>query len=140
MRLGILTAGGDRPGLNAVIRAVVTRAIRMYAGHVRGSKTAGSDCSRTGFPGLDFKPIAVNDITDAATLAHLLRYDSVHGGWTPAAGTTADGHLRVGDRKLQVMSEKDPAKLPWRSLGVDVVLEATGRFTDRDACAAHLAA
>jgi glyceraldehyde 3-phosphate dehydrogenase len=84
--------------------------------------------------------VAVNDITDAATLAHLLRYDSVHGTWTRAAGTTADGHLRVGDGELRVMSEKDPAKLPWRSLGVDVVLEATGRFTDRDGGALHLAA
>jgi glyceraldehyde 3-phosphate dehydrogenase len=87
---------------------------------------------------LDF--VAVNDITDAATLAHLLRYDSVHGTWPAAAGATADGHLRVGERKLRVLSEKDPAKLPWSSLGVDVVLEATGKFTDREGAAAHLTA
>jgi len=84
--------------------------------------------------------VAVNDLTDAATLAHLLRYDSVHRTWMRAGGATADGHLRVGDATLQVLKEKDPAKLPWRALGVDVVLEATGLFTERDKAAQHLAA
>ena len=87
--------------------------------------------------GLEF--VAVNDITDAPTLAHLLRYDSVHGTWAKAGGATADGALRVGDATIKVLSEKDPAKLPWKSLGVDVVLEATGKFTDRDGAAVHLA-
>jgi len=82
--------------------------------------------------------VAVNDITDAATLAHLLRYDSVQGTWSPAASRAADGHLRVGDRRIQVLSERDPAKLPWRSLGVQAVLEATGHFTDRAGGALHL--
>jgi glyceraldehyde 3-phosphate dehydrogenase len=83
--------------------------------------------------------VAVNDLTDARTLGHLLRYDSVHGRWMEA-GATADGHLQAGNRRIQVLSEKDPAKLPWKSLGVEVVLEATGRFTDRDGAAKHLAA
>ncbi len=83
--------------------------------------------------------VAVNDITDAATLAHLLRYDSVHGRW-PAAGGVRDGQLVVGGRTIRVLSEKDPARLPWKSLGVDVVLEATGKFTDRAGAAQHLAA
>jgi glyceraldehyde 3-phosphate dehydrogenase len=83
--------------------------------------------------------VAVNDLTDAKTLGQLLRYDSVHGRW-PEAGATDDGHLQVGGRKLTVTSEKDPAKLPWKSLGAEVVLEATGRFTDRDGAAKHIEA
>src|SRR4029453_3467997 len=83
--------------------------------------------------------VAVNDLTDAKTLAHLLRYDTVHRVF-PDAGHAVDGHLEVAGRKVQVLAEKDPARLPWKSLGVDVVLEATGRFTDRESAAAHLAA
>src|SRR5262245_20027925 len=83
--------------------------------------------------------VAVNDITDAPTLAHLLRYDSVHRKW-PAAGPAVDGKLQVCGKTIEVLSEKDPAKLPWKSLGVDVVLEATGRFTDRAGGALHLEA
>jgi glyceraldehyde 3-phosphate dehydrogenase len=83
--------------------------------------------------------VAVNDITDAATLAHLLRYDSVHGTW-PGAGGTADGKLLVGATSIQVLSEKDPAKLPWKALGADVVLESTGHFTDRAGGGLHLSA
>ncbi|HTK32634.1 MAG TPA: type I glyceraldehyde-3-phosphate dehydrogenase [Candidatus Saccharimonadaceae bacterium] len=83
--------------------------------------------------------VAVNDLTDAKTLGHLLRYDSVHGKW-PDAGATADGHLSIGGKTITVLSEKNPAQLPWKKLGVDVVLEATGRFTDRDGAAQHLAA
>jgi len=80
---------------------------------------------------------AVNDVTDAKTLAHLLEYDSVHRTWK-AAGLGSDGRIRAGNQAIRVLSEKDPAKLPWKDLGVEVVLEATGKFTDRDAAAAHL--
>ena len=83
--------------------------------------------------------VAVNDITDAPTLAHLLRYDSVHGVWK-AAGGAVDGKLQVGGKTIQVLSEKDPVNLPWKSLGVEVVLEATGKFTDRAGGALHLSA
>jgi glyceraldehyde 3-phosphate dehydrogenase len=83
--------------------------------------------------------VAVNDLTDARTLGHLLRYDSVHGTW-PKGCATPDGHLEAGGKRLMVLSEKDPAKLPWKAMGVDVVLEATGRFTDREGAAKHLAA
>src|SRR6266850_516530 len=89
--------------------------------------------------GVPLEFVAVNDLTDAKTLAHLLRYDSVHGTW-PGAGHTADGHLDVRGRKVQVLSEKDPSKLPWKALGAEVVLEATGRFTDRAGGALHLQA
>src|SRR5256885_16452403 len=78
---------------------------------------------------LDF--VAVNDVTDARTLAHLLRYDSVHRTW-PEVGPVADGHLSVAGQKIQVLSEKEPSKLPWKNLGVEVVLEATGRVTARE--------
>jgi glyceraldehyde 3-phosphate dehydrogenase len=89
--------------------------------------------------GVPLEIVAVNDITDAPTLAHLLKYDSVHGVW-PKAGKVEDGHLLVGGRKIKVLAEKDPAKLPWKDLGVDVVLESTGKFTDRAGAALHLAA
>jgi glyceraldehyde 3-phosphate dehydrogenase len=81
--------------------------------------------------------VAVNDLTDARTLAHLLRWDTVHRRWD-AAGPAVEGGIQVGGKTMQVLSEKDPARLPWKSLGVDIVLEATGRFTDRDKAAAHL--
>ncbi len=89
--------------------------------------------------GLPIEFVAVNDITDAPTLAHLLKYDSVHRVW-PRAGKAVDGHLDVAGKRIQVLSEKDPAKLPWKSLGVEVVLESTGKFTDRQGAAQHLAA
>jgi len=90
--------------------------------------------------GVPVEFVAVNDLTDAATLAHLLKYDSVHGVWKTANGTTPDGHLRVGNASIQVLKEKDPSKLPWKALGVQAVLEATGVFTDRDGAAQHLTA
>jgi glyceraldehyde 3-phosphate dehydrogenase len=86
---------------------------------------------------LDF--VAVNDITDTRTLAHLLKYDSVHGRFPGEVTADNDGLVVNGDA-VRVLAEKDPAKLPWKDLGVDVVLESTGRFTDRDQAALHLAA
>jgi glyceraldehyde 3-phosphate dehydrogenase len=83
--------------------------------------------------------VAINDLTDARTLAHLLRWDTVHRRWD-GAGKAVEGGIEVGGKTVKVLSEKDPAKLPWKALGVDIVLEATGRFTDRDQAAAHLAA
>jgi glyceraldehyde 3-phosphate dehydrogenase len=85
----------------------------------------------------DLEFVAVNDLTDTKTLAHLLKYDSVHGRFGGTVEATADG-VKVDGRVIKVLSEKDPAKLPWSALGVDVVLESTGRFTDRDQAAAHL--
>jgi glyceraldehyde 3-phosphate dehydrogenase len=84
---------------------------------------------------LDF--VAVNDLTDNRTLAHLLRYDSVHGRYDGAVELSADG-LTVDGDEIRVVSEKDPAQLPWKDLGVDIVFEGTGRFTDRDQAAKHL--
>ncbi|HVK00899.1 MAG TPA: type I glyceraldehyde-3-phosphate dehydrogenase [Gemmatimonadales bacterium] len=91
---------------------------------------------KLGIRDLDF--VAVNDLTDTKTLAHLLKYDSVHGRFSGDVKAEKDALVVDGD-SMRVLSEKDPAKLPWKDLGVDVVLESTGRFTDRDAAALHLA-
>ena len=81
--------------------------------------------------------VAVNDLTDTKTLAHLLKYDSVHGRYPGEVSARADS-ISVDGRGLKVLSEKDPAKLPWKDLGVELVLESTGRFTDRESAALHL--
>jgi glyceraldehyde 3-phosphate dehydrogenase len=81
--------------------------------------------------------VAVNDITDAATLAHLLKYDSVHGRFPGTVETTDDG-IVVDGKRVVVLAERDPAKLPWGELGVEIVLESTGLFRTRDKAAAHL--
>jgi len=86
---------------------------------------------------IDF--VAVNDITDAATLAYLLTYDSIHGVW-PERFAVRDSSLCVGTHAVRVLSEANPVNLPWKDLGVDVVLECTGKFTERDKAAVHLAA
>jgi glyceraldehyde 3-phosphate dehydrogenase len=85
--------------------------------------------------GIDF--VAVNDVTDAKSLAYLLRFDSIHGPW-PQPVEAVDGTLRIADTSIRCLSEMNPAALPWKELGVDVVLECTGRFTDREKAAAHL--
>jgi glyceraldehyde 3-phosphate dehydrogenase len=83
--------------------------------------------------------IAVNDITDAKTLGHLLKYDSVHGPY-PGTVEAKEGALVVDGKDVKVLAERDPAKLPWKDLGVDIVLESTGLFRTRDQAAAHLTA
>src|SRR5437667_6234773 len=88
-------------------------------------------------PTLEF--VAVNDITDTRTLAHLLKYDSVHGRF-PGTVEAKEDALVVNGRDIKVSAIKEPEKLPWKALGVDLVLESTGRFTDRDNAAKHLAA
>jgi glyceraldehyde 3-phosphate dehydrogenase len=97
---------------------------------VRAAKVAGVT---------DLEFVAVNDLTDTKTLAHLLKYDSVHGRYPGTVEPALDG-IHVDGRTIQVLSEKNPAALPWKQLGVELVLESTGRFTDRDQAAQHLAA
>jgi glyceraldehyde 3-phosphate dehydrogenase len=82
--------------------------------------------------------VAVNDLTDTKTLAHLMKYDSVHGRYPGEVSARPDS-ITIDDKGVKVLSEKDPAKLPWKDLGVEIVLESTGRFTDRDQAALHLA-
>jgi glyceraldehyde 3-phosphate dehydrogenase len=87
----------------------------------------------------DLDIVAVNDITDTATLAHLLDYDSIFGRY-PGAVEARDDHIVVDGAQVRVLAERDPANLPWKDLGVDVVIESTGLFTDRDKAALHLQA
>jgi glyceraldehyde 3-phosphate dehydrogenase len=87
--------------------------------------------------GADIEVVAVNDLGDKKTMAHLLKYDSVM-GVLPDAVTSTDDGLVINGKPLKVLSERDPKNLPWKSLGVDVVVESTGFFTDRDKASAHL--
>ncbi len=85
----------------------------------------------------DFDIVAVNDITDAKTLAHLFKYDSVHGVYPGEVSIEGDDLVVAGDR-FRVLSERDPKNIPWGDLGVDVVIESTGLFRSREAAAQHL--
>ena len=78
----------------------------------------------------DIEFVAVNDITDAGTLAHLLKYDSTLGPF-PGKVSAADSTISYGGKELRVLAERDPAKLPWSDLGVEVVVDSTGLFVDR---------
>jgi len=86
-----------------------------------------------------FNVVAINDLTDAKTLAHLLKYDTNYGTWDVAVRATKDA-LIVGKTKIPVLSQRDPAELPWGSMKIDVVLEATGYFRTEEAAGAHLQA
>jgi glyceraldehyde 3-phosphate dehydrogenase len=86
-----------------------------------------------------YEVVGVNDLTDAATLAHLFRYDSVHGRY-PGEVSVDDDSLVIDGHRFPVLSERDPSQLPWRDLGCEVVIESTGLFTARDKAALHLQA
>jgi glyceraldehyde 3-phosphate dehydrogenase len=104
---------------------------------INGFGRIGRNFLRAAWGRSDIKIAAVNDLTDAKTLAHLLKHDSILGdfGVEVAAG---DGMLRVGGEEIRVFAERDPAKIPWADSGVELVLESTGRFTDRAGAEAHL--
>lgn len=104
---------------------------------VNGFGRIGRNVFRASLNDPEFEIVAVNDLTDAATLAHLLMYDSVHGR-LPKKVTVSDGSLLVDDRKITVTSERDPEKLPWGELGVDIVVESTGRYTDGKMAGVHI--
>ncbi len=89
--------------------------------------------------GKDIEIVAINDLDKPATLAHLFKYDSVHRNWPGTVKATASG-FEIDGKSYRVTAEKDPAKLPWKELGVDVVIESTGRFTSRDKAELHLQA
>ena len=86
-------------------------------------------------PELDF--VAINDLTDAKTLAHLLKYDSIHGNLNKDIQATEDA-ITVDGKEVKVLSVRDPGELPWKDLGVEIVMESTGLFRDRDSAAKHL--
>src|SRR5512133_464610 len=85
---------------------------------------------------IDF--VAVNDLTDTKTLAHLFKYDSVHGTFDGTV-TYDDNSITINGDKVRIFKEKDPANLPWKDLGVDIVLESTGKFTNAEDARKHLA-
>jgi glyceraldehyde 3-phosphate dehydrogenase len=106
---------------------------------INGFGRIGRNIMRAALAHTDIDIVAVNDITDAKTLAHLLKYDSVLGNLSVPV-EAGDGFIKVGSDQFKVLAEKDPAQLPWKALGVDIVFESTGRFTKRDDAAKHLAA
>jgi glyceraldehyde 3-phosphate dehydrogenase len=106
---------------------------------INGFGRIGRLVLRAGYKNKDLEFVAINDLTDAKTLAHLLKYDSIH-GIMDAEVKAKDGALVVGDKEIKVYAERDPEKLPWKDLKVDVALESTGRFTDRAGGEKHLMA
>ncbi|HTM02765.1 MAG TPA: type I glyceraldehyde-3-phosphate dehydrogenase [Vicinamibacterales bacterium] len=106
---------------------------------INGFGRIGRNIMRAALGSQDIDFVAVNDLTNAKTLAHLLKYDSVLGN-LHATVKASDKGITVDGEEFQVLSTKDPAQLPWKELGVDVVFESTGLFTDRDGAAKHLAA
>ena len=90
-------------------------------------------------PDLDLEIVAVNDLTDPGTLAHLLKYDPIHGRANfPVSGS--EGAIEADGKTVKVFSERDPANLPWGDLGVDFVVESTGVFATKEACSKHITA
>ena len=106
---------------------------------INGFGRIGRNVFRACLDDKELEFVAINDITNAKTLAHLLKYDSVHGRLERKV-EAGDGTLICGDRTVKVLAERDPTKLPWKALGVDLVLECSGIFTDRDDAAKHLTA
>jgi glyceraldehyde 3-phosphate dehydrogenase len=106
---------------------------------INGFGRIGRNIMRAALGAKDIDFVAVNDLTNAATLAHLLKYDSVLGNLDSDVKASGEGITVDGD-EFQVLSVKDPGQLPWKDLGVDVVFESTGLFTTRDAAAKHLTA
>ena len=105
---------------------------------INGFGRIGRNVFRAGLKDREIDFVAVNDITDAKTLAHLLKYDSVHGKLPEVK--LEDDNILVGERRLKVLSERDPSNLPWKDLGVDIVIESTGIFRDREGASKHLTA
>jgi glyceraldehyde 3-phosphate dehydrogenase len=106
---------------------------------INGFGRIGRNIMRAALGATDIDFVAVNDLTNAATLAHLLKYDSILGNLKHTITAKGD-RIAVDADEFQVLSVKDPAQLPWKDLGVDIVFESTGLFTDRDSAAKHLAA
>lgn len=104
---------------------------------INGFGRIGREVFRVAFTNPEVEVVAVNDLTDAATLAHLLKYDSVHGIF-PHEVTVEGDYIVIDGRKVKVLAQTDPAKLPWGELGVEIVVESTGRFTEGPKAKAHL--
>ncbi|MGF6268238.1 glyceraldehyde 3-phosphate dehydrogenase [Lelliottia nimipressuralis] len=104
---------------------------------INGFGRIGRNFLRAALDNPEIQIVAINDLTDSKTLAHLLKYDSLL-GTLPVSVEAADNHLQVDGKQIRVFSERDPAAIPWRNVEVDVVIEATGFFTDREKAAVHI--
>lgn len=104
---------------------------------INGFGSIGRRFFRAAMKRSNLEIVAVNDLTDPGTLAHLLKYDSNYGTLQEEVRATADS-FTVGGRQVRVFAEKDPARLPWKDLGIDIVLESTGRFTEKEKAYAHI--
>ena len=104
---------------------------------INGFGRIGRIVFRIGFKEKSLNFVAINDLTDSKTLAHLLKYDTVHGRFD-ADIESGSGYIKVNGKKIPILSEKDPAKLPWKKLKVDIVVESTGRFTKEKDLKHHL--
>jgi glyceraldehyde 3-phosphate dehydrogenase len=106
---------------------------------INGFGRIGRNVLRIAMQSAEFEVVAINDLSDAGTLAHLFKYDSVHGIY-PGNVESSDNSITVDGHNIRIYSEKDPANLPWKAEGVEVVLEATGIFRTREGAAKHLEA
>lgn len=106
---------------------------------INGFGRIGRAAAKIIFDRPEINLVAINDLTDPATLAHLLKYDSVYGIWSHEVGFD-DDELLIDKKRIQIYQEKDPAKLPWRELEIDVVIECTGHFLTQDDASGHIKA
>ena len=106
---------------------------------INGFGRIGRNVLRASLHDKDLEFVAINDLTDAKTLAHLLKYDSVHGTLGVPVEAKED-HILIDGKPMKILAKKDPKELPWKDLGVDLVIESTGRFTDREGASKHLSA
>jgi len=106
---------------------------------INGFGRIGRNVFRASLGDPDIDIVAINDLTDAKTLAYLLKYDSVHGTLKSEVEAKND-QIVVDGKPIKVLAMKDPKELPWKALNVDIVIESTGRFTDRESAGKHLSA
>lgn len=104
---------------------------------INGFGRIGRNVLRAALGNAEVEIVAINDLTDSKTLAHLLKYDSLS-GTLPVPVEAGEGELRVDGKAIRVFSERDPALIPWRDVGAEIVIEATGFFTDREKAAVHI--
>lgn len=107
---------------------------------INGFGRIGRGVLRAAMKNKDIEVVAINDLVDAKTNALLLRYDSVHGKYPGTVEVTAEGDLKVDGKIIKVLAKKDPAELPWKDLGVEIVVESTGLFTTKEKASKHLQA
>jgi glyceraldehyde 3-phosphate dehydrogenase len=106
---------------------------------INGFGRIGRQVLRIGLKNKDLSFVGINDLTDSKTLAHLFKYDSVHGTY-PGTVDHVEGAIIIDGQRIEISAEKDPAQIPWKKWGAEVVIESTGRFTDAEKAKAHLAA